>query len=186
MPDYFTIAELRARYSELDDVAYPDAAVDDVAATAEQAIEDACNVAFVPRVATDVVSTQTPYGERRLLNPPVRSIDSAVDASANSIDVTGAVVDGRWVALPDGWPSGQVSITYTHGHTEPPLRVKQAAMVLTREWLISGPVTDRQTQLPTEAGGAVNLAVPGGRFGTFGIPEVDAAVAAYTRESLVA
>jgi hypothetical protein len=100
--------------------------------------------------------------------------------------MAGAMIDGRWIALPGGWPAGQVSITYQHGHAEPPLRVKQAAMILTREWLISGPVTDRQTQLPTEAGGAVNLAVPGGRFGTFGVPEVDATVAQYSREALIA
>lgn len=187
MPDYFTIAELRARYTELaDTAAYTDADVDATAAVAEQAIEDACNVAFVERTATDVVSTQTTYGARKLLHTPVRGITSARDADGNTIVVTGATIDGRWVTLPNGWPDGQVTITYTHGQDAPPLRVKQAAMILTREWLISGPVTDRQTQLPTEGGGAVNLALPGGRFGTFGIPEVDATVAQYSHESLVA
>jgi hypothetical protein len=186
MPDYFTLAELRARYPELDATSYPDDVVDGVAATAEQALEDACDVAFVPRAATDIVTTQTAFGDRRLLNTPVRSITSADDAAGNSIDVTGATIDGRWISLPNGWPAGQVSITYQHGQDVPPLRVKQAAMILTREWLVSGPVTDRQTQLPTEGGGAVNLAVPGGRFGTFGIPEVDATVAQHSRESMIA
>lgn len=186
MPDdYFTTDELRDRYPEISLAAYPDVRVEEVRALAEEAIEHETGYAFVPRTATDVVHGQSVTGARALTRSPVRSITSATDQDAGAIDITGARVDGRWITLPAGWPVGPTQITYSYGYDQPPARVKQAAMVLTREWLISGPVTDRQTQLPTEGGGAVNLSVPGGRFGTFGIPEVDATVESYGRKSLI-
>jgi len=59
-------------------------------------------------------------------------------------------------------------------------------MSLAREWMVSGPVTDRQTGIPVEGGGTISLAVPGGRYGTFGIPEVDSTVAQYGVQVFVA
>lgn len=195
---YFTTEEFRARYPDLNDTRYPDALIDEYRQLAEQSFEDACDRAFVPRTATDTL-TQQPvtthtyaYGyyndysqsaiapscaPRRLAHPDVRRIVSATDQTNTTLDLTNVQVSYGWVYGLTA--TGPVTVTYEYGLDQPPLRVKHAVMALAREWMVSGPVTDRQTGIPTEGGGSISLALPGGRFGTFGLPEVDAAVEQY-------
>lgn len=173
---YFTIDELRIRYPELTDANYPDPLVDEYRQLAEEAFEDAARRAFVPRATTEPAGQGSPYGGRRLLRRDIRRVLAATDDAGTTIDIAGARIRNGWV---DGLPAGRISVTYEYGLDAPPRRVKQAVMVLTRQWLLKGPIDDRQTQLPTESGGAINLATPGLLGSTFGLPEVDACVRLY-------
>lgn len=174
---YFTVEEFRDRYSDVLEADYPDAQVEAVRALAEQTIEDATNTAWVNRTRTDAVHA---FGNRRaLLLPygPVVSVDAATDYLGGAVDVSGVDVDGSSVAL--SWPSRAITVTYTYGHSAPPLRVKQAAMILTRAWLVRGPTDDRETQRSNPDGSVINLATPGLLGATVGIPEVDAVIEQY-------
>jgi hypothetical protein len=188
---YFTVAELRARYPDLaDDTAYPDVLVEEYRELAEQAFEDACDRAFVPRVATDTVTedrsyrwervTRTDFSTfhgRKLNQHDIRRVLAATDSTGIALDITAAELNHGWVyGLPSG---GTITITYEYGLDTPPLRVKHAVMALAREWMLSGPVTDRQTGIPVEGGGVISLALPGGWTGTFGLSEVDECVRRY-------
>lgn len=183
---YFTVAEFKTKYPELDyDADYSD---DDIASTralAEDALEDATGQAFVPRPHTEVLgrSDFRLGGRARLSRRAVRSITSVIDDAADPVDYADAQIDGRWVRLPGGWGEWPVTISYTHGFDAPPRRVKQAAMALTRVWLVEGPLTKRATQeIRVEGGGAINLATPGMFGSEFGVPEVDAVVRRYRRK----
>lgn len=177
---YFTVAQFRARYPDLATTAnvakYPDATVEEYRELAEQAIEDAAGVAFEPRTTTRTLYLND-FEDLLLLQPKLRTITAVTindevltDLSALRIDES-TVAGRRW--------RGQITIAYTHGYDEPPLRVKHAAMILTRQWMIHGPIDERRTQLPTEFGGAINLATPGVQGSIFGLPEVDMVVQLY-------
>lgn len=144
----------------------------------EQALEDACDVAFVPRTATETFSGS---GGRLLVLPTtlVRTITTAAD-DGTPLDLADVKITGRAAYRPGGWPQGtaNLAVTWEHGHDLPPLRVKRAAMILTKVWLLKGPVDDRATQLAGDYG-TINLATPGMFGATFGVPEVDAVVTRY-------
>jgi len=195
---YFTVTEFRTRYPDLTDTKYPDDTVEQYRQLAEQAFEDACQRAFVPRTATETIVEDrgnrwlqyTRYDAnyatpgRHLAHSDVRRVLSATDSTNTTVDLSGVQLNNGWVYGLTA--TGPVTITYEYGADQPPLRVKQAVMSLAREWMVSGPVTDRQTGIPVEGGGTISLAVPGGRFGTFGIPEVDSTVAQYGVQVFVA
>lgn len=179
---YFTVAEFRAAYPTLTADKYPDDKVEQTRLLAEEAFEDACDVAFVPRTAVDTVDADGAYID--LPHRRVRSISSAVSALDDAaIDVTGARVAGTAAAFnPAGWGYGysQITVTYIHGHATPPRRVKQAVMILTRQWLIDGPISRRETQqVMAETGAVTNLSTPGLFGAEFGLPEVDQCVRRY-------
>lgn len=175
---YFTIAEFRARYPTLSTTEYTDAIIAQYRTTAERAIEDACGRAFVPRVATDTL-----HGNGgtllQLTYPFVRTVLSAtVDGTA--VAAGDILVAGTSTVYYPRWASGysNIVITYEHGADSPSGEAQLAAMMLAKDWMVRGPVSDRATQeLVSQDGGTVNLATPG-MFGThFGIPAVDAFVA---------
>jgi hypothetical protein len=56
-------------------------------------------------------------------------------------------------------------------------------MILTRAWLVSGPVDDRATQIAGD-GITIPLSTPGFRGSTTGIPEVDAVIDQYRMVSI--
>jgi hypothetical protein len=182
MPDtpYFTVEEFRARYPDLDDPPWTDAKIETSRELAEQAFEDAAGRAFVPRTATDRLGIKARLdGSRRLARRDVRELTSATNVDGDAVDVDGALLTDGWLRVTTGWPTGVVTVTYTYGLDEPPLRVKQAVMVLARYWMLKGPIDDRNTQLAIEGGGAINLATPGVFGSLFGLPEVDVCVQIY-------
>lgn len=188
---YFTVAEFRDRYSDISEDKYTDSQIETARALAEEAFEHACQVAFVPRTATQNLAGN--YTGSLILNwPHIRSITSlSQDGTAFTADqlalldfTAGSVV--RYGPRSSGYFLGAVEVVYEHGYDSPPLRVKQAVMILTREWLVQGPVSDRRTSLPTEAGGSITLAMPGVRGAVTGIPEVDATIQQYGEQSYVA
>jgi len=83
--------------------------------------------------------------------------------------------------LQTGWTGGygNVTVAYEHGWTSPPLRIKRAALLLAKQWVLNSPIDDRATSVSNDDGTFV-LATPGLRGSVFGIPEVDAALESYS------
>lgn len=180
---YFTVAEAR-KLKPLDDTAtYPDADIDAARQMAEQSIEQACGVAFIPRTEVETVSGNG-LNTLMLKHPKVTSVQAVTvgGVAYASADLAGVTV------LPDTgqlyntalWTSGRanVVITYTHGFDAVPLRVKQAAMLLTRRWLVDGPFDDRATSMTTDDG-TFSLITPGVRGAVTDLPEVNATIDQY-------
>ncbi len=180
---YFTVAELRAQDSELaNTVKFPDSRLETARVDAEEEIEHAADVAFVPRTASETVSGRgSPhiYASRYR----VRAITAAVIDGAAVTDLsTIRVVGSRRLRRDAGWPWGDrnIELTYLHGYDQPPRRIKRAALILAKEWLLEGPITQRATQIATGDGGVTNLATPGVFGSIVGLPEVDAAIRFYS------
>lgn len=185
----FSIAEARALAPLNSTTSYPVARIIDVRTVAEQAIEDACGVAFVPRFARELLSgTQT----RKLIvtQPRVRvlrfvrrdGVAFAVGELATVRADDAGILDhpGGWI-----WGAENYEVAYEHGYTYPPGRIKQAALTLARSWLVDGPMDERTTAFTTPDG-TFTLSTPGLRGAVFGIPEVDAAINAYDERAMVA
>jgi hypothetical protein len=171
-----------------------DQEIEDARALAEEAFEHACEVAFVPRTVTDEKVSGIGSGSLVLQWPRIRSVTAvSVDGTAFTSDQLALLQFGAGSVVSYGWRTpgwfcrgiGNVTVSYEHGYDSPPLRVKQAVMMLTREWLVQGPVSDRRTSLPTEAGGNIGLSLPG-PDAPFGIPEVDEAYRQYNERTYVA
>jgi hypothetical protein len=174
---YFTLDELREE-REVSDTA-SDAVIERQRDLAEQVIEHGTGIAFIPRVRTDRVMSET-TGLLRLSARFPRQILSVTDegvAWANERIADALSIENRYV-LGFGW-GRRIVITYEHGMEEPPERIRRAAMIATSTWVNTGPIDTRATQVPTEAGGAINLATPGLLGFNTGIPEVDTAIKYY-------
>jgi hypothetical protein len=180
---YFTVDELRAADPKLtDDTKYPDENLEEARDYAEQAIEDAAHVAFVPRTATERISglgVQNVYAAHYR----VREVTELVIDGTTVTDLSTTKVAGsRRLWRQEGWPLGivNVELTYEHGHDAPPKRIKAAALTLAKAYLLKGPLDDRVTRIISPATGDTEvLAVPGRGGSEFGIPEIDAAIARY-------
>lgn len=186
---FFTVAELRAFDTRLADTArFPTATVVDVREGVEADLEDACGVAFVPRAdrvtmdGSGKVSLYLPH--LHLRDVYSASVDDTALTAAELADLhlydSGRVTRG---AVEGGvWDLGtrNVELHYEHGHDRPPHRIKRAALILARSRLVPNLYDERAESMTTDEG-SFNLAVPG-RDGEFGIPEVDAAVAAWTED----
>lgn len=175
---YFTVGEFKAAYpSDTGVQALSAAAIADARALAEEIIERACRVAFVPRAKRLTLSGQN----RARLTIPLYRVRAITQATVN-----GAVVDPASIAQADSsayrlyWLRGfgNIVVTVEHGYDEPPLEIKEAAMTLTKHRAIKGPIDDRAIGIPTD-GGIVTLATPGLRGAVTGLPSVDQAIAQY-------
>lgn len=178
---YFTISEAKA----LEELSTKSA--EDIAhgrTLAEEAFEQACGYAFVPRYARTTFSA----GFNSILplsRKPLRTIravsevsslggdPSDVSLSDLALTTSGLYRSGGWLAGPNN-----VTVGYEYGADEPPERVKRAVLLLAKTWLTTGPIDDRATGIPTE-NGTITLLTPGIRGTVFGIPEVDAVVEQY-------
>ena len=185
----FTIAEARLLKPLDNTTTYPESKIVEMRTTVEQALEDACGVAFVPRYALETLPTE--YPGLLVSNPKVRSVRSATDGTTpltqdqiDALTFTGRTIYGLpWVPWDySTWSGARVSVTigYEHGYTYPPERVRRASLILARSWLVSGPVDDRASTLNAGAdGGTYSLVTPGRGGSIFGLPEVDAVVQEY-------
>jgi hypothetical protein len=148
--------------------------------TVEQAIEEEYGTALVPRYTRETVSG-TGYSDATLtLRGPIRAIRDVVVAGT-------ALTAGQLavLAFEDAWLSGytwplgagNVTVGYEYGLSYPPPRVRQAAVLLARSWLVRGPVDDRALGAASPDGGfSFGLATPGRGGSLFGLPELDAVV----------
>jgi hypothetical protein len=177
----FSIAEFRALGSAYANTTnYPTATLQDMRTTVEQALEDACGVAFVPRYELETLNGT--YGG--LL--PVKWAKVRTIRSVTVDTVAGTVAD--YVALREGmiygtsyWTAGygNVTVGYEHGHSTPPMRIKRAALILAKRWITPGAADDRAINVSNETG-TYALFQAGVRGHQFDVPEVQAAVDQYS------
>lgn len=183
MPDYFTLAELRALPDMGDAVKYTNARCEAAAAYIVGIIEREVGTSFVHRTIED--EAHDGGGVAVFLNKPyVRSITGAkvngVALADTLVPAQGAayrVVGGSPVAFPAGFQA--LTVTYVAGYTaEPPPDIKDAAIVGTRARLLE---TTSQAGMParttsqTSDMGTTNFVVAGEDQPT-GYPEVDAVI----------
>jgi hypothetical protein len=170
--------------------------------TVEELFEHQTGVAFIPRTDTFTQNgmVRWPFRLRRVLVREVLNV--TLNGTLLSSEQLGHLsIDGRWLVVPDypnyyytglwgGFPwftnlsSAGITVSYTHGYDQPPARIKQAALILLRTWLVEKPVDKRATQIA--AGGAtINLATPGIMGSTTGVPEVDEAISEYSYKTYI-
>jgi hypothetical protein len=176
----FGLAEFRAMGSAYASVTnYPDSAIVGIRTTVEQALEDACSRAFVPRYALETLSG-TGTTDLMLKWPDVRSIRSVMidDVAGVPADVAFRPTGVAYLAA--GWTAGygNVVVGYEHGMPYPPERIRRAALLLAKRWLTPGAADDRAISQTTEAG-TYALFQAGVRGHLFDVPEVQAAVDQY-------
>jgi hypothetical protein len=161
----FALDELREHPEVLKLVAPPtDEQLGRARTWAEQRFEAVCRYAFVPR-----------YAHRRRLALPLLSLHPYVRV-VRALTVDGQARPGPWTVAESGIlridARGAADVSYEHGLDGPDLPVAEAVLTLAKTHLVRGPVTDRATQIASDAG-AINLATPGLLGSRFGIPEVD-------------
>lgn len=151
---FFSLAELRAQSTAFANTTdYPNTRLAELRTTVEQALEDACGVAFVPRYSS---------------------------APLNS-DYTISRTDLRVIRGPTGQVRNGKALTgYEYGMDSCPAPVKQAALILAKSWGVNGPIDSRTTSFTSEVGVTSVFSTPGIDGVIFGIPAVDAVVAQYS------
>jgi hypothetical protein len=174
----FDIAEARAIRPLNNTVDYPSATVMDMRTTVEDTIEKYTG-AMVPRYAYETKNYPR-WPDPLVLKHDVRAIRSvAIDGVAlsvdqlNNLDIRAGLLHGlpgrpRW--------NSTVTIGYEYGRDRPTERIRRAALLLTKIWLVSGPVDDRTSTFTSTEGGTYSLVTAGRGGSLVGIPEVDAAI----------
>lgn len=163
---------------------YPEAKMRAARTAAEQRLEKACRVAFVPR-ARRVVLAGNDSPTLFLPDNSVRSVTSlSVDGTAFTADELAALDVREWGRLTrgDGYAfddGAVVAIFYEHGLDYPDAPVVQAAMLLAREYLVRSALSSRATVEATDVG-FFRVSVAGPDRPT-GIPEVDAVITDFGR-----
>lgn len=188
-----TISEARALLPLSDPVKYTTNAIVAERTRVEQALENACGVAFVQRYRREKVSGRTTRTAHVVLQRPrvtaIRSVK--LDGIAVSASELAAIVPSRAGVIynPSGWAAGHgnYDIAYEHGYTaaDEVGEANQAALMLLRNWLVKGPIDDRTTQYANEHG-QFTMSTPGRGGSRFGIPVVDAFVDAHQLHASVA
>jgi hypothetical protein len=178
----FTIAQFRALGPAYANVTnYPTATVTDMRITVEQALEDACDVAFVPRYYRETFNG-TGTTTVLLRWPKIRTVRSASldDTDITPLSSVVAVRDGIGY-LSTGWTGGygNVTVAYEHGWDTPPARIKRAALLLAKRWITPSAVDDRAINMTNETG-TYAIMQAGVRGHLFDLPEVVAAVDQYS------
>lgn len=174
---YFSVEEARKKKPLDDTERFSDEDITTARDAAEEALEHACEVAFVPREASERLDG---VGREDLLvaHPKLIEIVSAsIAGEAVDVDELVAYADGR-VHRPAGWGRGRgtVQIAYRHGFATVPRRIRDAALELVKRALVESKIDSRATEIRTEAG-VLRLAIDGLLFD---IPEVNAAVRDYS------
>jgi len=164
--------------------AYPTSAILLYRQLAEQALEDICGVAFVPRLRKDEASI-IGYG---ILEVPRRWITKVLDISTATNtgpqslpSLTGLRINqGSTLFLPTWWNwwSMPITVTYESGYKETPMRISRAALELARRWLIESPWDERMTGFRSREGGSMQI-LTASNSDPFDIPEVVAVAGAY-------
>jgi hypothetical protein len=175
----FSVSDARRDPDLADEADYPVEAIVEARTTAEQALERACGIAFVPRYTRETLS-----GNGRtvlaLAWPAIRrfrdaTVDGATLGELPTVVGSRAYRSGLWTA---GFSN--VTLGYEHGLDEPEGEVSRACLRLAKHILVDSPQDDRALRIDTESGSML-ISTPGMRGQRFGIPEVDAVVQAHAR-----
>ncbi|WP_332645113.1 hypothetical protein [Aeromicrobium sp.] len=186
MPDYFTLAELRA-LPDVDNVTkYPEARCEAAADHIVAIFEREVGTSFITRMVVDEA-----YDGGTNWIPLRRSyVQAIVSATEDGAVVTDDLIVRGGVLLrlsggsPVTWATGysNVVVTYEYGYsTAPPADVKEMALKGTRAHLMAtaadSSANARRTSLSTEMG--VESFVVAGQNRPTGYPEVDATILGY-------
>ncbi len=178
--DYlFTIEQARRLKPLNDTTAYPTARLVEARTLAESALEDACEVAFVPTYFRVTLDGRGRTDIMLPLSRPLTITSATVDGAAVTVDELGLYDVGR-IYNPNGWAAGRrnVVITGTHGYPFAPPRVGRAALLLAKRFLVDSPVSDRTTSITTEDG-TTRFITAGERQAVFDVPECNQIVIEY-------
>lgn len=186
MPDYFTLAELRALPDVSSATTYPDARVESVAAYITAIIEREVGTSFISRPVVDEIhdgGAAALYLRKRFPRA-VTSVTEGGVAVTDDLRLQGGVLR-RFTAgsySPVGWVggTGNVLVTYQAGYSAaPPADIKEAALQGTRARLLDtmskAVVNDRRSSVTNEVGGTTSFVLAGVDRPT-GYPEVDAVI----------
>lgn len=185
MPDYFTLAELRAMPDMASTTDYPSARCESASAYITGVIEREVGTSFVPRQVTDEIHDGDGTSYVVLKSG---SALTAVSATVAGVAVTDTLIVRSGIlqrlsaaGSPVAWPVGyaNVKVTYMAGYSSsPPADVKEMALKGTRAHLLANAsdssMNDRRTSLNTDMG-VIQFVVAGENRPT-GYPEVDAMI----------
>ena len=180
--DYlFEIADLRAHDYALEDAdRYPSEMIRAARDAAHQRIENAAQVGFVKHVRRVTLSGN----DRTNLSLPDTKVSEVEEVWLDGVELDlddVDILDSGLLVLDTGWPTGNgnIEVRYTHGYESVPDPVRQAAMTLATEYLVTSSLPARATAQSTDLGEfRITVAnVDAGR--DTGIPEVDAVIARF-------
>ena len=182
MPDYFTLAELRALPDMSNTTKYPEARVEAAAAAIVGVIEAEVGTSFITRVVVDEVHDGScPIILDDVWATTVLSATEDGDTITDSLTIKGGVVRRYSGTVAQSWTEGfgNVLVTYEAGYSSaPPADIKRAALKATRLELLSSADTSsanaRRTSLSGEMG--TESWVVAGENRPTGYPEVDAVI----------
>lgn len=189
---FVTLAELRTfQQKALNDTAkFPTADLRREREDAEDDLEDACDLAFVARARRVTLNgsgtARLVLPDRRLRRIVTLKVDGVAYTAAELADL---VVGDRHIIRDDGtaFPAGDgnVEVFYEHGLDRPTPQIRRAAKILVYDRL-SRPqgIGFRSISHTDEHGGTRQFTVASRRR-RFGIPDVDAAVAAFDNEPML-
>lgn len=194
MPDYFTLAELRALPDMASAAKYPDATVESAAAYIVDIIEREVDTSFIARTVTDEVHDGGCYSIalKKTHALAITSVtENGIAVASGELNLDGTILERYAVGTyyPRLWASGRrnVKVTYTAGYcvlANIPKDIKTAAMQATRARLMetssTAGVNDRRTSLTNETG-TVNFVIPGEDRPT-GYPAVDEVIIGWKRK----
>jgi hypothetical protein len=183
-----SLAELRKRLPDV--TTYPLADILTMRTDAEQAVEEACGVAFVPRYAYEALSVNTPTQRVRLEHARPRVVREVkigtVSYTQTQLDQLLLNVNSQTVDLYGSLIYQNGSIGYEHGYDFPPRPVVDAVLDAATFYAgqtagVTQNIDPRATRIITQDG-TVEL---GGARGVTGLATVDSVIKRY-RQPLIA
>ena len=178
----FEIGELRDHDEQFENQTnYPTEQLKRARTWAEDRFEHplAACAAYVPRGCRETrKGNGTPL--LYLTYPNIRRVISVtVDGTAlTEAELSELTIWRRAIESPSSWMEGsKIEVFYEHGYDVPPEPVKEAVMILAKEYAVESALSSRATSESTDVGFLrLSIATAGGRTG---IPEVDAVMADY-------
>jgi hypothetical protein len=181
---YFTVAEARRTKPLQKTDTYSDADIEAARIGAERDLEhcEATNQTFVPRYRREIVR---PHGSRRVW------LDRARPRRIRSLAVDGVELTADEIAALDLFDFGlvkldrratHVEVAYEYGWDSPPRRMVEAALLLTKQYVIDSQIDDRALRVIDPEGRETVYSAPGVRGILFSIPEVEGAVRQFRLE----
>lgn len=179
----FTLNEAR-QHKPLDNTTtYTAASIARARVVAEQALEEACERAFVPRYTRETINghglTRVELAHRNVRSARTVSVDGT---ALTATELESVLVDGsRYLYTPGAWGSGvrNLVVGYEHGLDYPPPRVSRACLLLAKRFLVDSPIHDRATSVTTDDGTTQFFVTAGVRDAVFDVPEANAVVEEY-------
>lgn len=184
---YFELADLRTFNAAIEEnpSRYTAAKLRDARDTASERLDTECALAFTPRRARQVLRGSG----RRVLVLQHNAIRALYGVAVDGVEFTEDELDlvklldfGLELPAGNAWdPDTEITVDYEHGLDEPDPSVVRAAKLLAVDYLIPSAIPARAKSETTDLG-TVSYSLAG-RDGATGIPEVDAVIVRYGRNT---